>query len=368
MASKKEEVGWFIPLAIILIFATGFIPAAIATYLYYRSYKTLPDFEGKKRALFSAVISCIPLYITGIVFLVALYNKFTGNAHAFVDFWEICVPLIALITIPAWLDYLHKIKKLKGMHEYATSYFTELNSILKDKKFDDEEIERLKNLIIKYRISEEYLDVIHRQAFFSALFNCVTNDFEINSSEQELLKKIKDNFNLDQDTIDAADLIIERTKTIKNIIEGREQGIITTVFMPQKNERCIILEDCTLYEDVKKGLYTGGSLGLKNLVPFGKLLNPRFYAGTKINYERFEKIDSGKLALSTKRIVFIGDKITRSINFDDIIGLDTGRDGFQINRQGKVKKEAFKMDEYTVKLFIGALLYLKGEPNSKEGE
>ena len=166
MANKTEGEGWFLPLAIILIFAIGFIPAAIATYLYYRSHKTLPDFAGKKRALFSAVISCIPLYITGIVFLVALYNRFTSNDHAFADFWEICVPLIALITIPAWLDYLHKINKIKGMHEYATSYFTELNSILKDKIFDDEEIERLKNMIIKYRISEEYLDVIHRQAFF----------------------------------------------------------------------------------------------------------------------------------------------------------------------------------------------------------
>jgi hypothetical protein len=353
----KGDAGIVIILLFILLIS--FIPAAIATYLYYRSYQKLPATSQKKVILFYAILSCVPLYIAGAIMFPVIFSRIFGwNYEAGIS-WIICILLLIFVTVPACFAYLYQIRNVNGMHTYAVSYMEELNTILKDKKFDDEEIEKLKKMAEEYKLSKNYLDPIHQQSFLTALYNSAADDLEINSSEIDFLAKIIKSFNLNKEIIDIGDDFIERIRSIKKIIDGKDQGITTTIFMPQKNERCIMLEDCTLYENVKKGIYTGGSIGLKNVAPFGQLLIPRFYIGTRIDYEKLNNIDNGKIALSTSRIVFIGDSITRSINFDDIIGLDIGKDGFQINRQGKSKKEVFKMDIHTVKLFIGALFYLK---------
>lgn len=359
MAKKKKSDDLLFGIIVLIAIAVCFLPAALITYLYYKSYIKVPNSEERGTALFYSIVSCVPIYITGSVCVYILFNKYFGGSYDYEYLLIICVALIILISIPAWIAYLRKINNIKGMQTYIESYMLELDSILKDKRLDDEEIKKLNEMANKYKLSGEYLKRIHKQGFLSALFNSTTDDFEVNDSELDFLATIIEYFNSDKDMIDLATEVIRNAKSIKNIIDGKEQGISTTIFMPQKNERCILLKDCTLYENVKRGIYTGGSISLKNIVPFGQLLNPRFYLGTKINYENLKLIDKGKIALSTTRIVFIGESITRAINFDDIIGLDIGSDGFQINRQGKAKKEVFKLNEFTVVLFTRALLYLK---------
>jgi len=355
MANKKEKGSWVIPIIIIFILLLSMLPAALATYLYYRSYKQLPDAPGKRLSLFYAVISCIPLYIAGAVLFPIINSKVFGGQYEVGNSWLICFLLVFLVALPSWIAYLRQIKKINTVSGDAESYAEELYEALKNKKLDDKEIEHLKILLEESKIPADVLSKIHKDAFVSTLLNCATDDFIISPVEKKLLKRIAENMNINQEVLDYADEIIEQAKSTRRIIDGKDKGLMTSEFIPQKNERCIMLEDCTLYESVKKGVYVGTSVGLKEVLPLGHMFSPRFYLGKRIDYDQLEEVDSGKIALTTKRVAFGGGKTTRSFNLNDIIGLDIGPDGFQISRQGKAKKEVFQMTDESAQMFIGAL-------------
>jgi hypothetical protein len=69
-------------------------------------------------------------------------------------------------------------------------------------------------------------------------------------------------------------------------------------------------------------------------------------AGTSESHDELRPLDTGTLALTNQRLIFVGSKRTTSVSLEKIIDLDT--EGYsnwlRLNRQGKQKAECFQFD------------------------
>jgi len=99
-----------------------------------------------------------------------------------------------------------------------------------------------------------------------------------------------------------------------------------------------------LEEKTKTYSYRSKSIGVRVKVTKGVYLTPRVGGGTiKVNESSIESIDNGELYLTSKRLVFIGEKKTLNIQLKKILVVEEYSDAIKIGREGKQKAEYFKV-------------------------
>jgi len=83
-------------------------------------------------------------------------------------------------------------------------------------------------------------------------------------------------------------------------------------------------------------------MGVRIRVAKGLYLTPRVGGGTiKQTETKIEKIDAGELYLTSKRLVFIGEKKTVTVPLKKIFAVEQFADAIKIGREGKQKAEYF---------------------------
>ncbi len=97
-----------------------------------------------------------------------------------------------------------------------------------------------------------------------------------------------------------------------------------------------------LEERSRSYTYKSQSMGFRIKVAKGVYLTPRVGGGSiKQTETKIEKIDTGELYLTSKRLVFIGEKKTVSIPLKKIFAVEQFADAIKIGREGKQKAEYF---------------------------
>ena len=97
-----------------------------------------------------------------------------------------------------------------------------------------------------------------------------------------------------------------------------------------------------LEERSRSYTYKSQSMGLRIKVAKGVYLTPRVGGGSiKKTETKIEKIDTGELYLTSKRLVFIGEKKTVAMPLKKIFAVEQFADAIKIGREGKQKAEYF---------------------------
>jgi len=96
----------------------------------------------------------------------------------------------------------------------------------------------------------------------------------------------------------------------------------------------------------RKYTYHSSSMGVSLRVTKGVWLHPRVGSGSVQSEDVLELMDTGKLVLTNKRLIFVGNKISISTELEKLISVETdadiGQDGFlYIAKQGKQRIEAY---------------------------
>jgi uncharacterized tellurite resistance protein B-like protein len=372
MARRKKSdggPGGMIILAAVVILAllACFGPAILAFYLVNERNKKIPDnISGSGMTKFFSYLIGIPLLISG--FLVAgeiLGNKAPVNNP---DTWY---PMLLGLgwTLPLLGIYLFILSKINEKFNGSLMYMAKLDEVISDKDLSNSEVDQLEKIKKDFNLGNEVLDQIHKETYIASLYDYLEDDLKIDSKERTLLDQLSNKLGIHNDCIEYANCFESEIREMRDILIGKKEGINCDKFIPKKNERCISLLEVNLFENVKDSVFLGASVSFKKVLPLGDLLSPRIYGGKPIRYSSLKTVDTGYVAITTNRIVFIGNSMTREYKISDIVSFDVGNDGVQIHRVKKKKKEIYQFSPVNKQIFVSIInILLFGDLKKLEAE
>ncbi len=151
-------------------------------------------------------------------------------------------------------------------------------------------------------------------------------------NEQEYYKEVK---------------LVEELRELEMIERTGELPVVYLIgskLILKKNEALHLHESpvSLLEERSRSYTYRSQSMGVRIKVAKGLYLTPRVGGGSiKQTETKIEKIDIGELYLTSKRLVFIGEKKTVTIPLKKIFAVEPFADAIKIGREGKQKAEYF---------------------------
>jgi len=350
---KTDESGWGFAAAVFVVLFIAFAVPTFITWLMYRKYQQLqPYSRGRKLCLVSMILSGVILYGFGIFFLkIIIVDGYKLNDIAtwtpMIVGFCLCLPLIGLFLLGK--------RKARIQESGMMLYEEKLGQVLSDKTLNGNEIEQLIGISKKYSIPGNVAKEAHRSAYLNVLWD-TSDDLKIDQNEKVGLDNLVKQLTIDDDLKTYSEEFIQKVNKINAIINGKLEGIEPPIgFILRKAETCFFYETCELYENVTSGAFVGTSFRLGKFVP---QLNPRIYMGKRINYSSMKRIDKGIIAITNKKMVFLGNIYNREFTFDKILGLDVGYDGIQIRRSGKSKLEVFRMNALDKEIAVALIAHL----------
>jgi len=268
----------------------------------------------------------------------------------------------------------------KFKKEFLELYKIFLRQCFSDKKITNEEFEQIVHLKNLLRVSDKDANILFDELatdIYKSSFKNVINDGEITEEERNNLIKLKENIAISDDLaemiesemaqkfvsnyLDKAvsdrrlsdDELKELDRISKNlnvkvsydyqtkqqldkyrlfwVIENGEIPIVNVDIALQKNEKCYFstytefLEFRTVTQRINYGGVTGRIKIAKGVYYRVGSIKPQ-----RVTSEQLVRIDSGKLYLTNKRLIFVGGRKNTSIRIDKILSITPYSDGVEI--------------------------------------
>ncbi len=155
--------------------------------------------------------------------------------------------------------------------------------------------------------------------------------------------------------ISEANALADRIKKDKVIPE-----ISTGVFL-DNGERAHLEESVQMLETRAIRKSSGGFGGIRIM----KGITVGRYSGTSESHQEWRTIDSGKLTLTNKRIIFDGQKGNKVILISKIMSIDTALNTIQLSMEDRAKDVAYQVSNgYVWSLLLNILKQTKGDPDA----
>lgn len=297
-------------------------------------------------------------------------------------FW-VSIVIVGIIVV--WIMFL-KVKKNKKVKEFQFL----LQKVVEDFILTDEEVEKLKSLKEKLKLSNKVTTRVAESIYSKSLVLCLQDDklsekekeflsklekiFNIPSKfitteavksynrvfkkqiedrkltdeEEKLLDKLKDDLKLSDSMIARSLDELERLKLLTEIQEGKLPVTPTNMIL-QKNEICHWTAPAKLCEErVISKHYKGGYSGVSFRVARGVYFRTGGFRGHPVVEKGVIEIDSGNLNITNKRVVFSGVKKTAVFPYKKLVDIQLFKDAFQITKEGRSKAQFFKVDDMEV--------------------
>lgn len=239
-------------------------------------------------------------------------------------------------------NYLKKLlmlndSEVEEIHNQLASeiYKKSYDEVISDGKIEKSEEEFLDKLQKNLRlptITEETISNESTQQFMQMQVDKIVDDGKISPEEWEEFTVIAKNLDVDVNWNEKSKAKVEKLK-LYWLIENGDLPIKEVSINLQKNECCYFtsnadwLENRTVtnrinYEGptarikIMKGIYyRAGSIGVQ-----------------RITSEQLQKIDSGQVFLTNKRIIFVGNKKNSNIQLNKILSINPFSDGVEIEK------------------------------------
>jgi hypothetical protein len=102
----------------------------------------------------------------------------------------------------------------------------------------------------------------------------------------------------------------------------------------------------TLFEEkVSRKSTRGEGIGLSIRLIKGVSLHPNLFQSHPVIEKEMTKVDTGKLVITNRRIVFMGTAKDLTADYKKILGVTPFAEGFQIEREGRKSQEFLKMSD-----------------------
>lgn len=192
---------------------------------------------------------------------------------------------------------------------------------------------------------------------FSSEVNAAVSDDELTIEEQIRLHKLKEALELrDEDIKQELEKIAELI-VLRDVQNGKLPEVPTDEarkhLIMASDEVCHCLVSTGLYKRIVKqvrGRYRGWSFRISP----GVYYRTGTYTPPEIK-EEITKVDEGILAITNKRLIFMGKHSDLDVPLQKIVGVEIFRDAIGIHRKGRKEQEFFVLSRPKL---IGAILHV----------
>lgn len=214
-------------------------------------------------------------------------------------------------------------------------YRAEIQSAIEDRHLTAEEKERLENLVCRLRLPEDIAQEIYKvdtNALIQRVFNQAIADRRLSPEEEKQLHALAENFGgkIEHDVATAA--LLDRFRLMWRIEQGDRPNMPVSIHL-QKTERCHAAIPATLYElrTITRAVrYSGPTARIR--IAKGLSWRVGHVNVSRVSQEVMTKIDSGKLYITSKRLLLDGAKKNMSIQLNRIINFTLYKDGIQVEK------------------------------------
>jgi hypothetical protein len=292
----------------------------------------------------------------------------------------------------------------KNLYEFYAVY---LNYCLKDKVLSDDELGELKHLKNLLNLNDNDVDVIHNKiagTIYQESVHEAISDGRLDEAEKEFLEKLQKQLRLSEKTAKKlsgdirgkfindylSDIVAnerlspEDEKEFQNMAKSLmidvkldeptkarlekfklywliENGELTSKEVDinlQKSEKCYFIIQVDWYEQrtvTKRINYAGPTARIK--IMKGVYYRVGSVSGERVTNEEWKLIDSGRVYLTNKRLIFMGSKKNSNIRLDKILSFTPYSDGIEINKEtGRSPLLSFKDNVDIFGLLLSRLL------------
>jgi hypothetical protein len=266
-----------------------------------------------------------------------------GLAELYTDYLKHCLTDKILTEIE-----LQELKHLKDIlsltdrdidnlhNEIAGAIYNKsMNDIVSDGKIEKSEEEFLTKLQNNLKLSDDVANNISTQVrgqFLQDFFDNVVSDERLSPQEEQQLELISKNLNINIQIDDKIKSKLDRYK-LYWVIENVEIPEISVALSLEKNEKCYFQSTCEWYEMrtiTERINYSGTTASIKIMK------GVRYRVGSikpqRITSEQWKQIDYGKMYLTNKRIILIGQSKNSNIKLQKVLSFTPYSDGIEISK------------------------------------
>lgn len=220
-----------------------------------------------------------------------------------------------------------------------------LLDMVEDKEITDEEEKILDEWKIKLNISDDQVAEIFKpigQQIVAKYINDITADERISPEEEANLTKLITGLKSTLEIDERSRSMLDRMKLMWKI-ENENLDPIATEIMLSKNEFCYFINNTDLFETrkiTKRVSYGGPTVRVK-------IVKGVYYRAGNLGVkaqseEELTFIDTGKLYITNKRLLFVGSKQNKPVQLNNIIDYKVYENGLEVSKDSG-KSPFYKM-------------------------
>ena len=249
----------------------------------------------------------------------------------------------------------HKAKKQKAINK--EKFKEELLKAVSDGKITKEEIEKLEKEKSEFGLVDD--DIKNMKAeIFTAAFNAAKNDQQITKEEEQELLDIQKYLGIEEAEISNTKKELARLRILNEIQNGNMPTPPTvTNLVTQKAEVIYWAEPSSLVEEkVINRRFQGGSRGVSLRIMKGVSYRIGAYQGRVVSQTGMVVVSNGELIITSKRVIFRGDRKSFSIKLENILDIQLFSNGIYFSENNKSKLRMINFNQEGNHNIIGAVL------------
>lgn len=251
-------------------------------------------------------------------------------------------------------NYFEK-RRAKKQHAMDVQDFKKaLLDAAEDGKLTDDEIAHLEKKKADYGLSDADYDSIKVQVYEKA-FAVAKADKVITEEEERDLEKLQRYLELPPSSIAKSQAELSRLKLLAEIKKGNLPVSTEANLITQKGEVCYWAEPSELLEErVVRRRYEGGSRGVSVRICKGVSYRVGAQRGQLVSDTAVVPVSTGKLILTSKRVVFTGDKKSFNSKLDKLLDVEFYSDGIKFS-PATGKPKLFRFSRVGIIDIVGAI-------------
>lgn len=251
---------------------------------------------------------------------------------------------------------VNKYKDAKQKSFNKKEFKQALLQAVNDGKLTNEEINELDKKKKDFGLTDEDVKEMKSEIFATA-FAVAKSDKQVTKDEEQELLSIQKYLGLADDEIQSSKKELARLRLLNEIQQGNMPTVQVTNLIMQKDEKAYWIESATLAEEkVLRRRFEGGSQGVSFRIMKGVSYRVGGFRGHSVSETGVVAVSNGDLILTSKRIVFRGDKKSFAVKLDKILDTQLFTNGLQFSENNRSKPRLIKFAQEGNHNIIGAVL------------
>jgi hypothetical protein len=225
-----------------------------------------------------------------------------------------------------------------------------------DGKITSSEIEELNNKKEELGLTEEDIKQMKAE-IYTVAFSAAKSDRQITKEEEAELQSIQTYLGLADNEVHHDKKELARLRLLNEIQQGNMPLVTVANLVLQKGEKAYWIEPVIMAEEkVISRRYQGGSQGMSFRIMKGVSYRVGGHRGNITSETGVVAVSEGEMVITSKRVVFRGDKKSFATKLQNILDIQLFTNGFQFSENNKSKPRLLKFKQEGNHDVIGAVL------------